>query len=86
MGPMIEEATRIATRQEERPRNDAQVRAHLLGLAQTAWRTVMVAKPSRLAEATAEAWEAESRIATTIYSRRKCIQAAQKWRARIGVK
>lgn len=47
-----------------------------------AWRTVMVAKPERLAEAIAAAWIAEAHIATTTHSKNCCLEAARKWRAR----
>jgi hypothetical protein len=49
---------------------------------QTAWYTVLVATPERLAAVTHAAWIAEARVAKTAYSKNCCLGAARKWKAR----
>ena len=56
--------------------------AALRDACQTAWNTVIVAKPERLAEATHAAWVAEARASKTTYAKNCCLEAARKWKER----
>jgi hypothetical protein len=58
--------------------------AALLSACQVAWNTVRVTAPERLAAATRAAWIAEARAAKTAYSKNCCLEAARKWKERIG--